>query len=148
MGDGNIANLPRWQRCLMKKVAMGSAWPIGPRQQPQTFSRLVPNESTFLEDCIFELAWEPPCLYLIKPTPDTPLCVNGTPVRQTTFVVLQNSEISLCREAGCSEPVIAFRILRDAAAIQAIQPQELVECPIRTVAQSQPQQQPQGDAGF
>jgi len=93
-------------------------------QQPQTFSHLVPDIAELPEehqtgDSFFELAWQPPCLYLRKPTHATPLLVNSALVRQLTYVLLHNVEIGLC-DPDTGNPCLSFRTLRDAAARQAI----------------------------
>jgi len=113
----DVLALPKWRRCLARKLCVGSAWSIGPLQQPQTFCHLLPDSRVLQEEHwghqhLFELAWQPPCLYLRKPTQDAPLLVNGTPVRQLTFVLLHGVEVSL--GAGGGPALLAFRVLRGA----------------------------------
>lgn len=123
--DGtDLAALSRWQRSIGKRIQEGERWPIGLSHQPDTFRHLVPDASKLPQehqeyDVLFEIAWQPPCLYLRKPVAETPLLVNGTHVRQLTYVLLQNVEIELF-DPGRGATCLTFRILRDAIAKQAM----------------------------
>mmetsp|Transcript_104980 Transcript_104980/g.234341 ORF Transcript_104980/g.234341 Transcript_104980/m.234341 type:complete len:332 (+) Transcript_104980:44-1039(+) len=118
----DVASLSRWERCIAARVQPGMLQPIGPRWQPRTFRRLLsdlPVDDVQQWDAsLFELAWQPPCLYLKRPDKGTTMLVNGALVKHQTYVLLNNSVISLCDD-GDEEPRIAFRVLRNAATLQA-----------------------------
>jgi len=112
----NVAGLSKTQRCVGKRVIVKQPWTVGPRQQPQAFKQLMPGFAPLPWEHLFEIAWEPPCLFLRKPAPDAPLMVNGAPVRQSTFVLLHNVEIAILDPAtgSADHPLLAFRLFREA----------------------------------
>lgn len=101
----DLTRLDRWERCITLRVVPGRPELIGPLQQPDAFKRFQPSNverAQVWADAkhLFELEWQPPCLFLRKPKPDTPLLVGGVPVRQQTYVLLNHSEIGICRAHG------------------------------------------------
>jgi len=111
------------QRCLAKCLAVGHPWAIGLRQQPQMFDLLAGVLEDWPSASLFELAWEPPDLYIRKPALGLPLMVGpahtqGSPLRQCALALWRDTEIGLCAVEG-GDPRIILRIHRDSAALQA-----------------------------
>lgn len=112
----DISQLRRCDRCLTLSVAPGRPQKVGPRQQPEHFVRLLPCGEDFTEargedSELFELLWEPPCLFLRKPVPEANIFVCGSRVQQATFVLLNSSEIGIAPCDG-APPSLAFKVDR------------------------------------
>mmetsp|Transcript_66377 Transcript_66377/g.154251 ORF Transcript_66377/g.154251 Transcript_66377/m.154251 type:complete len:739 (-) Transcript_66377:93-2309(-) len=120
--SGDAEGVCRWQRCIGKVVASGSPWRIGPRLQPQVFTGL--NPKAWAQECLFELSWRQPCLYLARPAPGV-LLVDGVAVRQPQTRLRHGSEIGLCT-AESALPVVTFRVVNvsDAEVLQASLPKK------------------------
>jgi len=115
----DVARLPLKHKCLALRVDQ-APWAVGRLQQQQLFARLVPNEAlrNNISRVHFELAWEPPALFLKKTTPNT-LLVNGVPAPPNKIPLGHGSHIGLC-QAGAHAPFLAFcLLLRDSSAVSA-----------------------------
>merc|ERR1740121_2955990 len=108
----DVRAMPPEHRRLRAELVEGRPWRVGRRDEPEAMARLL-RPAAALQDCLFEIAWEPPCLVLIKPSRDSLLRVNGSLVKQTTFVLLQNSEIGVGDTRDNGKPALAFRVQRD-----------------------------------
>jgi len=109
-------------RCIYLRISPDKPAQVGPRHQPEVFSHLSAPDSSVLQaaeidDHLFSLGWQPPCLFVRKPSADVPLAVNGRTFSQMTYVLLRNAEIGLVAEAG-GKPCIAFRVHRPSATSQ------------------------------
>jgi len=113
----DLASMPAWQRSVAKSVKLGKSWRIGPRHQPQLWSRLVPDISDLAQPDLFELSLDGPCLYLRRLALDVPLLVNGVMLRQPALVLWHGVEIGLHSAEGL-QPQVAFRALLDRATIR------------------------------
>jgi len=126
----DIESVPRAQRTIGKRVGVRQPWSVGPRQQPAAFREFMPGFAKLPWEHLFEIAWEPPCLFLRKPSANAPLMVNGATVRQSTFVLLHNVEIAVFDPAmpfdSNAEPLVAFRLfresIRDGSVVRATAP--------------------------
>lgn len=108
----DLRTVPPGHRRLRAELVEGRPWRVGRRDEPEAMARLL-RPAAAPQDCLFEIAWEPPCLVLIKPSRDSLLRVNGSLVKQTTFVLLQNSEIGVGDARDGSKPILAFRVQRE-----------------------------------
>lgn len=116
----DINALPRWQKCLARRVAVDSPWLIGPEQQPQTFARLLPPCEAFDKKAFFELSWHPPSLYLQSKS-DAPVLVAGCPMPRIQgsswsppIGLPQGAELRLCSSTDGRD--VVFRVFRDMSA--------------------------------
>jgi len=116
----DLASMPAWQRSIAKSVKLGKPWRIGPRHQPQFWSRLVPDIADLPQPDLFELSVDAPCMYLRRLALDMPLMANGVVLRQPAFVLWHGVEIGLCNAEG-TEPQFIFRALLDRGAIRSLQ---------------------------
>mmetsp|Transcript_31131 Transcript_31131/g.72274 ORF Transcript_31131/g.72274 Transcript_31131/m.72274 type:complete len:321 (+) Transcript_31131:191-1153(+) len=110
----DVSTLQQWQLCIAKRIERSQPWVVGPSLQPDSFSYFMPDLSQLPEELrsdLFELSWEPPCLVLRKPCHSVHITVGGMPVRQLSYVLLSNIDISLCKEEG-GTPLLTFRALR------------------------------------
>jgi len=93
------------QRRMARRLAAGCKWAVGPESYPQAFASLL-----WLCCCeqgpLFELAWEPPHLYLRSAA--APVSVDGRAVPlSAAWRLMPLAEI----EVGGAEGRIAFRVL-------------------------------------
>jgi hypothetical protein len=116
----DLASMPVWQRSVVKSVKVGKSWRIGPRHQPQLWSRLVPDIADLPQPDLFELSLDAPCLYLRRLALDVMLLANDVLLRQPAFVLWHGVEIGLCNAEGM-QPQFTFRALLDRAAIRSLQ---------------------------
>merc|ERR1712217_216163 len=92
-------------RCLTED----SSWRIGPRQQVEMFSYLLPEKAATLPTDLFELAFHPPCLSLTKLAQGMSFSIKGSTVTQESFALWDKVDVSLC-EASSSVPCMSFRV--------------------------------------
>lgn len=124
-----VAALPRWQRCLQRRLPAVAPWPVGPEQQPEAFRRLLRGPLELKgTGCLFELYWEPPCLYLRRPASDPALLVDGEPAKPA-HALLGDVEVRLCSGKDLATQ-LAFRVRRDVAMEQAAIDAWLFEGPL------------------
>lgn len=119
-------SIPQWQRRLVKHLGVSIPWSVGPSEQPEVFERLLQcsagdaaasGMASPLEGRLFELNWEPPCLYLRQTCTELQLFVDGLPADQPAHAVLTDAVIGL---GHChNKPRLAFKVLRDPAMQEA-----------------------------
>lgn len=109
--DVDVASMSPYQRCISKPITPVTPWRVGPRLQPLFFSDLSPK--AWSQDCLFELSWKPPCLYLTRPALGT-LFLDGKLVRHPWTPLAHGAELGLCRYEA-DEPHLRFRVLLEAA---------------------------------
>jgi len=105
----DLTTIPHWQACLSHNVNK-HPWCINTMAQLYFFINLIPDKlhRERLSNTHIELSWEPPCLYLRKSV-NAVLTVNGSRVKQSTFILLHNSAIGLCGQDD-GELVALFRV--------------------------------------
>lgn len=121
----SLERLPCHERRFGRRLLPGQPWQIGPKSgKGNNGGGFIPELTTFPYDRLFDVVWEPPCLYVRKPAPEAELWVGGSPVKSMTCVLLHGIEIAVhdSRAAGradAQDPLVTMKYLREARQRQA-----------------------------